>query len=159
MHVQLYRALKHFCPDFTPIRHILKTVGASVVGEKDQVDYFFVLPSNGRALTSRRLKLRIENEQPCFIYYYNRSQTDGHLINFQVFEIGELVIKDILETVLGVETVVQKHREVWRKDNAIFNLDKVHHVGRIFEVELGITPESDSAIQAGQYHQLFAPYL
>lgn len=82
MHMQLHRGTKNFCPDFAPIRRILKTLDATLVEEKDQVDYFFVLPSDGNKLTSRRLKLRIENEQPRSIYYYDRGQIDEQLISF-----------------------------------------------------------------------------
>lgn len=40
MQVQLERASKNFCLDFVPIRRILQNVGAALLEEKDQIDYF-----------------------------------------------------------------------------------------------------------------------
>lgn len=156
--VQLNRAIKNFCPDFMPIRQILTQLNATFVEAKDQEDYFFTLPSNTRT-TIPRLKLRIENKQPCCVYYYDRGRTDHSLIQFQVFDIHDPAIKELLTTVLGVQTIVHKHREVWRKDNALFNLDTVDQVGQIFEVELELTAMHDHLLQAAQYSQLFKPYL
>ena len=58
--------IKAFCADFQPIRRTLTTLGATCVEQKEQVDYFFLLRTDAPAC--RRLKLRIENDQPRWIY-------------------------------------------------------------------------------------------
>jgi adenylate cyclase class IV len=157
--VQLERPIKNFCPDFAPIRRILQTLHAVSVEEKDQIDYFFALPADGDGTSTRRLKLRIENGQPRCIYYYDRKPSNEQRVNFHIFEVHEPIIKDILATVLGMQKIVQKRREVWRKDHVIFNLDHVHQVGQIFEVEIESGAGNDSTQQAEYYRRLFAPYL
>ncbi len=151
--------MKHFCPDFQPVRRMLRDIGAILVEEKEQIDYFFSLPNVATTADSRRLKLRIENQQPRYIYYYDRNQSHTSLVMFQIFEIHDLVIKDVLEAVLGIQTVVQKHREVWRKENTIFNLDQVREVGNIFEVEIELDTNDNHEQQAAHYKRLFLPYL
>jgi hypothetical protein len=108
MRVQLIRAMKTFCPDFQPIRHLLTAIGAAFIEQKDQIDYFFCLPIRADAPTSRRLKLRVENQQPRWIYYYDRDQASQPVVAFHLFEIHEPVVKDILTVALGVQTIVQR---------------------------------------------------
>jgi len=159
MHVQLIRCIKAFCPDFQPIRHILTSLGATCVEQKEQIDYFFWLPIRADAPASRRLKLRVENQQPRWIYYYDRSQDSSSLVTFQRFEVCDPIIKDILATALGIKTVVQKQREVWRLPQMICNLDHLDGVGQIFEMELEVTDQDQHVHQAEYYQRLFQPYL
>jgi len=83
MGTQIVRLIKAFCADFQPIRRTLTTFGATCVEQKEQVDYFFLLPTRTDAPACRRLKLRIENDQPRWIYYYVRNQEGSSLVNFQ----------------------------------------------------------------------------
>jgi len=83
MHMQVVRCIKAFCPDFQPIRQILTGIGATCIEQKKQIDYFFLLPIRTDAPGSRRLKLRVENDQPRWIYYYVRNQEGSSLVNFQ----------------------------------------------------------------------------
>src|SRR5438094_5322085 len=89
MGTQIVRLIKAFCADFQPIRRTLTTLGATCVEQKEQVDYFFLLPTRTDAPSCRRLKLRIENDQPRWIYYYVRNQEGASRVNFQrsVFEV------------------------------------------------------------------------
>ena len=68
-------------------------------------------------------------------------------------------IKDLLEIALGVRTVVRKRREVWQKGNATFNLDRVHGVGNVFEVEVQVSDAGDELEQIAHYRHRFGPYL
>ena len=66
---------------------------------------------------------------------------------------------DLLEAALGIRAVVRKRRELWRKDNVIFNLDDVQGVGRILEVEAQAKAGRDVDQQVNQYRRLFEPHL
>lgn len=159
VHMQLVRLIKAFCPDFRPIRQILISIGATCMEQKEQSDYFFSLPVRMEAPASRRLKLRVENGQPRWIYYYDRNQDSSFLATFHRFEVRDLVIKDIVAAALGIENVVRKQREVWRTEHVIFNLDQLHGVGQIFELELDVGGPLPPGPEADYYRQLFRPYL
>jgi adenylate cyclase class IV len=73
--MQLIRCIKAFCPDFDPIHEILASIGATRVEQKEQCDYFFFFPVRTDAPASPRLKLRIENNEPRWLYYYDRIRT------------------------------------------------------------------------------------
>lgn len=159
MRTRLNREIKGFCGDFRPIRGVLREIGATLIGRKQQVDYFFFLPDSPGKATSRRLKLRIDDGRPRLIYYYDRNEPDSRSVEFQVFEVSDPAIKDVLEGALGVRTVVRKRREVWKKGNATFNLDEVEGVGSVFESEVEISQDDDGPEQIAHYRKLFGPYL
>jgi adenylate cyclase class IV len=156
---RLNREMKSFCDDFRPIRRILRDIGATLAGQKDQVDYFFFLPDLPGKAGSRRLKLRIDDGKPRLIYYYDRNQPGSRSVEFQVSEVNDPQIKDLLEIALGVRTIVRKRREVWQKGNATFNLDRVHGVGNVFEVEVQVSDAGDELEQIAHYRHRFGPYL
>ena len=62
---------------------------------------------------------------------------------------------------LKSELIVEKKREVWRKENTVFHLDTVKEVGGIFEIELqkesNIT-KTDRELFAS-YQNALKPYL
>jgi adenylate cyclase, class 2 len=157
--MRLNREIKAYCPDFKPIRRILREVGATFVGEKEQVDNFFVLPEDERDPRRRRLKLRTDGDAPRLIYYYDREDANSRNVNFQIAEVGDPGTKELLEAALGVRAIVRKRREVWTKENARFNLDEVEGVGTIFEVEVEGKEGDDSSKQLAGYRELFAPHL
>lgn len=153
--------LKHYCDDFNAIRKVLKKIGAQKEIVKKQKDFFFFLPKE-KAKQKGRLKLRVENAN-MFLVYYERPDfvvgkdtaadiglldTDMHTLHF-------------LEKALGVQAVVEKKREVWRKDNTVFHLDEVKGVGKIFEIELqkeGKIAESDKVLFK-EYQKQVLPFL
>ena len=159
MHMQLIRCIKAFCTDFWPIRQILTNLEATCLEHTEQVDYFFVLPNQPDLSPSRRLKLRIENDQPRWIFCYDRNQDSSRLMTFQRCEVRDQNIKDVLATALGVDVVVRKHREVWHGDHAIFNFDRLYGVGEIFEVELEVDEQNRYVQQGNHYERLFRPFL
>ena len=67
-------------------------------------------------------------------------------------------MKEILNAALGVRGVVHKQREVWRKDNVIFDLDTVEDVSQAFEVEAQALDEWDPYQRIRKYRRLFGPY-
>ena len=66
---------------------------------------------------------------------------------------------DVLAAALGIRAVVRKERELWRKDNVVFNLDTVEGVGQILEVEAQARDGRDIDLQISEYQRLFEPCL
>ncbi len=159
MNVQLNREIKAYCSDFAPVRQALLDVGAVFVEVKEQVDYFYHLPDRGDPGGTRRLKLRIERGRGELIYYYDRQERGARTSNFQLWEMAEFQVKDVLDAALGIRAVVRKQRELWRKENAVFNLDTVEDVGQVFEVEVKAVDGNDAEAQVAEYRRLFSPFL
>jgi len=154
MRVHLKREVKAFCLDFMPVRKSLRELGAEFVGAKEQLDFFYRLPVTQNEDETQRLKLRIEDDKKQIIYHYDRKETEGGISQFQFWEMSDPLLKEILDTALGVRVTVRKRREVWRKENIIFNLDMVEGVGPIFEIEVLTTDgiESDSHVAECRRH-------
>ena len=159
MNVQLNREIKAYCSDFAPVRQALLDVGAAFVEVKEQVDYYYHLPDRGDPGGTRRLKLRIEHGKGELIYYYDRQERGARTSNFQLWEMAEFQVKDVLDAALGIRAVVRKQRELWRKENAVFNLDTVEDVGQVFEVEVKAVEGTDAEAQVAEYRRLFSPFL
>ena len=159
MQMRLNREIKAFCPDFVPVRRTLREIGAEFVEVKEQVDYFYHLPGSVATAGTPRLKLRIEGAEAHVIYYCDRQENEGRTSRFQIWYVGDGHVKEVLDAALGVRIVVRKQRELWRKDNAIFNLDTVEGVGQIFEVEVQEREGRDIDAQLKEYRRRFAPYL
>ena len=129
--------LKHYCSDFKQVRAILKEIGAEKEIVKNQKDYFFDLPKNANKV-SPRLKLRIEGDKQTLIYYERPdfTKTKDAVADVKLYEVNDNQLLPFLESSLGVKALVQKKREVWRKENTVFHIDTVKDVGGIFEIEL-----------------------
>ena len=159
MKTRLNRELKCFCPDFRPTRRILRQLGASRHSVKTQTDYFVHLPETPPGTGTKRLKMRFESGRPQLIYYYDRRDSGHGSVDFQLFDVSDSNVKDALEAALGIKAIVKKRREVWRQDNAKFNLDAVEGVGTIFEIEVEEIRGSAAQRQLGEYYRGFEPYL
>ena len=159
MTMQTNREIKAYCPDFGPVRQALAEHGASYVENKDQVDYYYNLADTPEANSRRRLKVRIDKEAPQVIYYEEGLESGGRTSSFRVWGLNGHETKEMLDAVLGVRAVVNKQREIWVKDNVIFNLDDVESVGRILEVEIRLDDGFDVEAQLKEYQELFDPYL
>ena len=155
---RLNREIKAFCKDFRAIREALRKTGATRLGEKEQVDYFFRLPGAPEG-HSRRLKLRIDDGAPRLIYYYDRYGPGVRTVEFSIAEVTDPGIRELLEAALGVKTVVRKRREVWKEGDATFNLDTVEGVGKVFEAEVEVRSDDDAEGQIARYRRLFGPHL
>ena len=153
------REIKAYCPDFTPIRRALRDVGAMFTEVKEQVDTFYHLPQRQGNEGTRRLKLRVEGGQRQLIYYYDRQEHGARTSRFQLWEVSDTPLKEILDRTLGVCAVVRKSRELWRRENVIFNLDTVEGVGQVFEVEVQFKEGYDLEEQVQEYRRRFGPYL
>ncbi len=159
MNVHFNREIKAYCPDFEPIRTVLREFGATFIEVKDQVDYYYHLPINGDGDGTRRLKLRVENGERQLIYYHDRQETGTRTSQFQLWEAGDPQLIEVLDVALGHRAVVRKRRELWRRENIKFNLDTVEDIGRIFEVEAQEMDGHDILGQVGECSRRFGPYL
>ena len=159
MEFRLNREIKAYCPDFEPVRAILRTHGAEFVEVKEQVDKYYRLPPADDAGGTRRLKLRAENGKGTLIYYWDRQEAGARTSRYQFAEANDPRLGEMLAVALGVRAVVRKQRELWRKDNVIFNLDTVERVGQILEVEVQDQEGCDSDAQVGEYRSLLGRCL
>ena len=159
MTIRLNRELKSFCPDFAPVRQPLTGCQASFVEVKEQVDYYYHLPASSIDGETRRLKLRVEKGTGEVIYYRDRQENDARTSRFQLWDVTASPTKEILDAAVGVKVKVRKTRELWRKDNTVFNLDTVEGVGQVFEVEVPAVDGCDADGQIREYRELFAPFL
>ncbi|MCX6753345.1 MAG: class IV adenylate cyclase [Candidatus Nomurabacteria bacterium] len=127
--------LKYFCNDFNKIRSVLKEIGAKKEIIKNQKDYFFNLPID-KTRVFPRLKLRVQDKE--LIYYERPNFVKGKntLAKIEVYKVKDAELLPFLIKVFGVRAIVEKKREIWRKDNTVFYIDKVKNVGNIFEVEM-----------------------
>ncbi len=159
MDISLNREIKAYCSNFVPVREILSSLGAVFVETKEQVDFFYHLPAATDAQGTRRFKLRIENSKTQLIYYYDRQETGARTSHFRLWEVQDPQVQSVLEVALGVRAVVRKQRELWRKDNVVFNLDTVEGLGQVFEVEVMAQEGADIEVQLAENRRRFGPYL
>ena len=159
MKVNLNREIKAYCPDFGPVRQILRDKGAVFVETKEQVDRYYHLPELGEGEGIRRLKLRTESERSELIYYRDYQEADSRVSHFQLWQMPDPKIIEVLESALGVRVVVRKRRELWHKDNIKFNLDEVEGVGRIFELEAQDKDGHEIEEQVEEYRRLLVPHI
>ena len=159
MSVHLNREIKAYCPDFAPVRQLLLDRGAIFIETKEQVDYYYHLPELGEEEGTRRLKLRIEGEKRELIYYRDYHETDTRVSQFQLWQMPDHEVIEVLDAVLGNRVVVRKQRELWHKDNIKFNLDNVEGVGRLFELEAQEWDGHDIEAQVEEYRRRLVPHI
>ena len=153
------RELKAYCPDFGPVRQVLKNLGAAFVEVKDQEDHYYYLPPWENAEGTRRLKLRIEKGKGELVYYCDAQEDQARTSNFQLWETEDTSLRALLHSALGTKTVVRKRRELWIKDNTVFNLDYVDSIGQVLEVEVQKRPNQDAEAQLEEYQRAFKPFI
>ncbi len=159
MTTQLNREIKAFCPDFNPVRDILRRHGASFVETTDQVDYYYNLPDLPDEDANRRLKIRVEKGAAQVVYYVEGQESGARTSRFQVWGLNGEQTKEMLDAALGVRAVVSKQRELWTKDNVKFNLDNVDAIGQVLEVEILSEGGHDVEAQLEEYRGLLGPHL
>ena len=156
---KLNRELKAYCEDFAPVREILRAQEADFVEVKDQIDHYYILPAGDDSAGTRRLKLRLEKGTGTLIYYRELQESGARTSRVHMARADDPVIRDVLEAALGARAIVRKQRELWRKDNVIFNLDTVAGVGQILEVEVQDEEGCDIDFQVDEYRSRLGPYL
>ena len=155
MDFRLNREIKAYCHDFEPVRAILRKRSADLVEVKEQVDYYYRLPPEDDSAGTRRLKLRVEPAASELIYYVEGQEDGARTSRFRIAAVEDSAMAGVLEAALGTRAVVRKRRELWRKDNVVFNLDTVEGVGQILEVEVQAEEGCDIDAQVDEYRSLF----
>ena len=150
MKAKVNRELKYFAKDFAGIRKELKLLGSKLAEEKSQTDYFYHVPE-----ADHLLKLREENDKQHLIYYYPVHNQGQREVKFHLWEIKDSNTRAIFDTVLKPKGVVKKTREKWANQTAVFHLDTVEGVGKIFEIET----QSATLADMEKLRKIFLPYL
>ena len=155
--------LKYFCKDFTSIRKVLCSIGAEKESIKKQKDYFFNLPKEKNSQIPARLKLRISNKKQSLIFYKRPtfSKNNATPSDVIVVPVRDKETLFLLSKALGIKVIVEKRRELWRKGNTIFHLDRVKGVGNVFEIEVWTKPKTLKQDKRNfeRYKKELLPYL
>lgn len=110
-------------------RALLEARGARFVGLDHQVDTYF-------RVADGRLKLR-EGDIENALIHYRREDVSGpkhSQVSLYASTPGS-TLKGILQGALGVDVVVDKHREIYFLDNVKVHLDRVAGLGTFVEIE------------------------
>lgn len=121
--------IKARCDDLDAIRRILEKHGARHVGRDHQVDTYFTVPDG-------RLKLREGTIETALIHYLREDEAGpkaSHVALYHPRETGPL--KEVLTRALGVDTVVDKERDIYFLENVKIHLDRVTGLGEFVEIE------------------------
>ncbi len=125
--------------DFAATRELTRrsaTDGPQVLQQRDT--YF--------ATTRGRLKLREYEDVAELIGYHRADRVDIRRSEYTIVPIVDpIAAKNALECTLGIETVVQKRREVWWVDNIRIHLDQVERLGDFLELEAVMGPNHEDA--------------
>ncbi|OGC76657.1 hypothetical protein A2619_02010 [candidate division WWE3 bacterium RIFOXYD1_FULL_39_9] len=111
-------------------RKIAESLKAKYVGCDHQVDTYFK--------TSRgRFKLRESSISGATLIPYQRENTQSaKSSSYVLFSVTDaLETKNIFSSILGIDTVVEKKRHIYLKDNVRIHLDDVKGLGSFFELE------------------------
>ncbi len=156
---RLNREIKAYCPDFSPARQLLQDLGAIFIEVKTQVYSYYHLPAGGDSEGTRRFKLRVEKGKGELVYYQERQENGARTSRFQTWETDDPRIGEVLDAALGTRAVVRKQRELWTRENVLFNLDTVEGVGQVLEVEVKEQEGCDIDAQVSEYRRLLGPCL
>ncbi len=155
--------LKYFFKDPEPIRKVLRSIGARKESIEKQKDYFFHLPKEKNSKIPSRLKLRISGKKQLLVFYKRPSFSAKNITpsDVVVLPVKDKKILYFLSKALGVKVIVEKQRELWRKGNTVFHLDKVEGVGNIFEIEVWARPKTlkQDQVNFEIYKEKLLPYL
>jgi adenylate cyclase class IV len=156
--IQLNREAKYLCADFLKIREILNQINAQFVTKKQQEDYIYKIYDPLTKVNSKRIKLRIENDESCVVYVYSRRDQEVN-IEFDYYEVKDRQIISIFNSLYGEALNINKVREIWSKGDVIFHLDTVEGIGNIFEIELLKSSTYSVIEELDAYKELFQQYM
>ena len=151
------RELKHYCPDFRPVRRVLRSLGARREPPRTQVDTYFRLPEQPGPRW--RLKLRVERGRRTLVHYADAYDADVRSVRYALADVTEPAVGRMLAAALGVSAVVRKRREQWHAHRTLFNLDTIEGAGRVFEAEVAADDPAEAEALIARYKTLFGAYL
>ncbi len=151
------RELKHYCPDFRPVRRALRALGARREPPRTQVDTYYRLPPQPGQRW--RLKLRVERGRRTLVHYADAYDAGVRSVRYALADVPDPAVGRMLASALGVSVVVRKRREQWHAHRTLFNLDTVEGVGRVFEAEVAADDPAEAEALIARYKTLFGAYL
>ena len=100
-----------------------------------------------------RVPSRDETGEAWLIYYERPNHSESRYSQYQLSKVSDpSTLKALLTAALGVETVVQKQREVWMFKNTRIHLDTVADLGQFVELETVFQGQTEAeAIDEHQY--------
>lgn len=143
---------KAHCQSFESLYSRLADLKATHRETVHQTDtYFYVTQVKDAAILETckpRLKLReISETRHCvttqdetgeawLIYYERPNHNESRYSQYQLSKVSDpSTLKTLLTVAFGVETIVQKQREVWMFKNTRIHLDTVANLGQFIELE------------------------
>lgn len=157
MHVSLHRNAKYFCTQQQEIEKVLCELGAVYTATEDQVDYIYHIFDPGTETNSKRIKLRVVNEEKFLIFIYRRTEQEAS-IDYDYFAFADQQVVALINSLYKVSVTVKKRRKIFVKDLLIFHLDTISGVGEIFEVE-SLDSTSDTAAEILKFLTGLSNYL
>ena len=151
------RELKHYCPDFRPVRRALRALGARREPPRTQVDTYYRLPEQPGPRW--RLKLRLERGRRTLVHYADAYDAGLRSVRYALADVPDPAVGRMLAAALGVSVVVRKRREQWHAPRTLFNLDMIEGVGNVFEAEVAADDPAEADALIARYQALFGPYL
>ena len=160
---------KAHCQSFENLYPRLVDLNATHRETVHQTDtYFYVTQVKDAAILETckpRLKLREisearangvtsadETSEGWLIYYERPNQSESRYSQYQLSKVSDpSPLKALLTVALGVETIVQKQREVWMFKNTRIHLDTVANLGQFIELETVFQGQTE--IEAADEHQ------
>lgn len=126
-------------------QEIAKELGGTYVGLDHQIDTYFCAPKG-------RLKLRESSLSGAMLIPYMRSDVSGpKKSDYALLRTDDAVTtKRLLSEMLGVETVVEKHRHIYLIDNVRVHLDDVKGLGQFFELE-AVYSSTDAEVEKAEH--------
>ena len=124
-----------------------------------QIDTYFSMVKGKDALTPEdckpRLKLRETDDvdEAWLIYYERPNQNESRYSQYHLSKTDEpSTLKTLLTAALGIETIVEKQREIWMFKNTRIHLDTVADLGQYIELETVFQGQTEAEAIAEHQH-------
>lgn len=124
-----------------------------------QIDTYFNMLKGKDALTPEackpRLKLRETEEggEGWLIYYERPNQHESRYSQYHLSRTDDpSTLKTLLTAALGIETIVQKQRDIWMYKNTRIHLDTVTDLGHYIELETVFQGQTEAEAIAEHQH-------
>ncbi len=124
-----------------------------------QIDTYFSMMTDAAASTQKdckpRLKLREIDEigEAWLIYYERPNQNESRYSQYHLSKINDpSTLKTLLTAALGIETIVEKQRELWMFKNTRIHLDTVAGLGEYIELETVFQGQTEAEAIAEHQH-------
>ena len=145
--------IKAHCPDLANATEIAKHVATKHLGMDHQIDTYFRTP-NGR------LKLRESSLSGAMLIPYIRSNISGpKKSDYALLRTDDPALsKRLLSEILGIETIVEKHRDIYLAGNVRIHLDNVKGLGTFMEFEAVYQNMDDESTEHKKVHELIKTF-